>query len=105
MPKKASVEIGEVYKSYTVVDNTPITKNNQTHFMVKCKCGKERLMNASQLKNPDRWFMCRECADKERFSDSRTTVGKFSQSFINKIKKSAEQRFIKFSDELTLDYL
>lgn len=83
MPKKATVKIGERYKDYLVIDDTPITKNQQTHFKVKCLCcNKERLIVASQLKNPDKIFRCREYADANRFAASRITVGKFTQSFL-----------------------
>lgn len=98
--KRLNVNNGEVYKEYTVIDNTPIIKNKQTHVKVKCSCGTERLINVSHLLNPNQYFKCKKCTDSYIEMD-----GNFRKSHIDRIKLSAKDRNIEFSDELTSDFL
>ena len=98
--KRLNVNNGDVYKEYTVIDNTPIIKHQQTHIKVKCSCGNERLINISQLLNPNKYFKCKKCTDSFIEMD-----GKFRKSYINRLKLSASDRNIYFSDKLNSEYL
>lgn len=98
--KQGKVSIGEQYKHYTVLDNTPVIKNNQTHFKVQCSCGEIRLMNFSQLTDPNKYFKCKKCTDSYIEMD-----GNFRKSYIDRIKLSAKDRNIIFSDDITSNYL
>jgi len=94
------VNNGDVYKEYIVIDNTPIMKNSQTHVKVKCSCGTERIINVSQLIDPNKYFKCKKCTDSYIEMD-----GKFRKSYIDRIKLSAKDRNIPFLDEINSNYL
>lgn len=63
--KKLECNIGEKFGYWTVVDNTPITKNGHTYVSVQCICGKEQVSCLSDLIK-GRSTGCRSCKARER---------------------------------------
>lgn len=63
--KKLTCENGDVFGLWTVIDNTPITKNGHTYVMVKCKCGKEELKCLCDLIH-GRTTGCKSCIARAR---------------------------------------
>ena len=95
--RRTKILIGEKYKSYTVLEE-PTNRNNQIVYLVKCECGIEQYMTASQLTDKNKYFKCKRCTDGKLLNG-------FREGFLNKIKRNAIDRGKEFSDQLTSLYL
>ena len=89
---------GDKYNDWEVIDDVIHRKgtNRASYWMVRCKCGREGIRNASHLVGGTS-KRCKSC--------TATTVykGLFSNSFVNKIKYRAKQIGIDYN--LTYPYL
>lgn len=97
LAKRAKVDIGKKYKFYTVISG-PHRRNSQLVYLVRCECGNEHYMPASQILDPNKYFKCRRCT-------SGNIISGFREGFLNTFKRSAESRGIFYSEDLTPEYL
>lgn len=106
--KQLQFKIGDVVKGYVIINNIPVIKNANTFWFVRCECGKEFYINGSHLMNPNRWFKCKDCSDKENgknIASRNGQVGLFRISFIGRVRLKAKQRCIEFSNLINPTYM
>lgn len=110
--------IGEVYGNLTVCsEDIELSKDEKIKFKVRCNCGKEFFVRAWFLKSGRQKF-CRECSSRNSFWEAAKNnkrvgfcnlkhlgVGGFTKTTYSYFKRNASRRGIKWSDELTIDYL
>lgn len=102
------IEIGKKYKHWTVLEGPISDKNQNLLWKVQCDCGKINFHPGRFILDPDHYFQCRECADKERndrplLELDDGTLSKLGVCRFNKIKRGALSRNIEF--DVTIDYL
>lgn len=95
--RRTNISIGYKFGTWEVISNA-IYVNKQLRYKVKCNCGYERYMPASQITNPNKYQTCRRCSNGKIFSN-------FRESFLNNIKKNALLRGKVFSYDVTPEYL
>lgn len=95
--RRTVINIGYKFGTWEVVSDA-VYINKQLRYKVKCTCGNERYMPASQITNPNKYQTCKRCS-------SGKIISNFRESFINNIRKNALIRNKEFSQELTAEYL
>lgn len=99
------IEIGTHIKHWTIIEG-PIYQNHTAFYKVKCDCGKELFKLPIEILNPNAYFQCASCAQKENKLKSMIANGKVGDLTLtqyNKLKKSAEKRNYEFS--VSIKYL
>lgn len=99
------IEIGSHIKHWTVLEG-PIYRNHTAYYKVKCDCGKELLKLPREILDPNSYFQCASCAQKENKLDSMIAngmVGELTLTQYTRLKNSAEKRNYEFS--VSIEYL
>lgn len=104
--RSRDIQIGDKYKSWTVIGG-PISSEHQCiQWQVQCDCGTIRWMQGNELTNPNAGFCCQKCAQKKRGLNDRIQngqIGELNKTRYSKLKKSANRRGYEFS--VSLEYL
>ena len=102
---RVSVDIGDKFKEWTVLDIRRNSRNALEYFC-ECSCGNRRWFEKAELINPNRSFACHSCAGKTRkeaVTLRNGRVGELTLTRYNKLKKSAIKRGYSF--EVSIDFL
>lgn len=92
------VNIGDKFGKLTVIENSRTRIKNSYYYKVRCECGNERWMPASQIMDSTEYQSCRRCANGK-------TVSNFRESFINRLRGNAILRNKEFAEDVTPEYL
>lgn len=65
MGKGITVEYGQKFGRWTVIDNTPIVKDGHRYVKCRCECGKEQLVASADLIH-NRTKSCKHCVALDR---------------------------------------
>ena len=95
--RRLVIPIGYKFGTLEVISG-PEYINNQLKYRVRCQCGNERWMPASQIMDSTRYKSCRRCAIGK-------IVSNFREGFINRLKGNAILRNKKFAEDVTPEYL
>lgn len=65
MGRRTTVENGQKFGRWTVIDNTPIVRNTHRYVKCRCECGKEQLVASADLVH-GRTKSCKHCVALNR---------------------------------------
>ncbi len=102
--RRTKINIGDKYKSWTVIGNPKKNSNNSLVYEVQCDCGTTKWVQANELVDLTRNFECVKCAAKsrsEKITEENGRVGELTLTRYTKLKSSSEKRNIEFSVELS----
>ena len=97
LERRTNIQIGYKFGTWEVTSSA-IYINKQLRYKVRCSCGYERYMPASQITKPNKYQTCRRCSSGKILSN-------FRESFIHSIKKNALSRNKEFANDITPEYL
>ena len=96
--RRTLIPIGTKSKNWIVI-STPIIKNNNSSYLVQCKCGNTRYMNATEFYNPNKVIECSKCSGIRRSKTMKIRngiVGTLDANKYGRMKRIAERRHIPF---------
>ena len=79
--RRLNIPLGYRFGTWEVISG-PEYINNQLRYRVRCQCGNERWMPASQIMDSTKYQSCRRCANGK-------IVSNFRESFINRLRGNA----------------
>lgn len=92
------VNIGDKFGKLTVIESSRTRIKNSYYYKVRCQCGNERWMPASQIMDSTKYQSCRRCTNGK-------IVSNFRESFINRLRGNAILRNKEFAEDVTPEYL
>lgn len=95
MNKKLILEIGKKFGKWTVISKETIRKNNLTHWLCRCDCGKEEYIALNNLMNGST-TQCLNCAKKVAGEKRRKGIGLISGDFWSQFKAKVTRKNLPF---------
>jgi len=96
MNKKLILELGKRFGKWQIVSNETTRKNNLTHWLCECECGKEESVPLNNLMNGSS-TQCFSCATKIAGKKRRKGVGLISGDFWSQFKAKVKRKNIDFN--------
>jgi len=96
MNKKLILDIGKKFGKWEIISNETIRKNNLTHWLCRCNCGKEEYIPLNNLMNGST-TKCFNCAKEVAGNKRRKGVGLISGDFWSQFKSKVKRKNIKFN--------
>ena len=95
MNKKLILEFGKKFGKWKIISNETIRKNNLTHWLCECECGKEEYVPLNNLMNSSS-TQCFDCASKTAGKKRRKGVGLISGDFWSQYKAKVKRKDLPF---------